>query len=77
MMQLLIRTRFYGGGHRWSGLDPVHLGATASTYRGRGQFASGPPGRPRQTIAERRAEQERAAAAEREPDTVTSKGGDR
>ena len=24
---LLARTRFYGGGHRWSGLDPARLGA--------------------------------------------------
>jgi preprotein translocase subunit SecD len=83
-MQLLIRTRFYGGGHRWSGLDPVHLGATASTYRGRGQFAPGAPERPRQTIAERRAAQERAGAAGgQEPDAaaaedaVASKGGER
>ena len=26
---LLARTRFYGGGHRWSGLDPARLGAKA------------------------------------------------
>jgi len=27
MMTLLASTRFYGGGHRWSGLDPERLGA--------------------------------------------------
>ncbi|MDO5721200.1 MAG: protein translocase subunit SecD [Actinomycetaceae bacterium] len=38
MMVLLIRTKFFGGGHRLSGLDPEHLGATsAAVYRGRGQ----------------------------------------
>jgi preprotein translocase subunit SecD len=29
MVTLLARTRFYGGGHRWSGLDPARLGAKA------------------------------------------------
>jgi preprotein translocase subunit SecD len=28
MVTLLAATRFYGGGHRWSGLDPARLGAT-------------------------------------------------
>ena len=61
LMQVLIRTKFYGGGHRLSGLDPEHLGATVSAYRGRGQFRS--PGQgTKQTIAERRA----AEAARRE-----------
>jgi preprotein translocase subunit SecD len=27
MVTLLAGTRFYGGGHRWSGLDPARLGA--------------------------------------------------
>jgi preprotein translocase subunit SecD len=27
MVTLLARTKFYGGGHRWSGLDPARLGA--------------------------------------------------
>ena len=34
-MQLLARTRFFGGGHPLSGLDPEALGAV---YRGRAQF---------------------------------------
>ena len=29
MVTLLARTKFYGGGHRWSGLDPARLGAKA------------------------------------------------
>jgi preprotein translocase subunit SecD len=29
MITLLARTKFYGGGHRWSGLDPARLGAKA------------------------------------------------
>ena len=69
VMQLLARTRFFGGGHPLSGLDPEALGAV---YRGRAQFrqpaAPGPRGKRsrgeaerRQTIAERK-EAERAAA---------------
>ncbi|KRV50356.1 preprotein translocase subunit SecD [Wenjunlia vitaminophila] len=34
MMTLLARTRFYGQGHKWSGLDPTRLGAPAP-IRGR------------------------------------------
>jgi preprotein translocase subunit SecD len=29
MMTLVARTKFFGDGHRWSGLDPVRLGARA------------------------------------------------
>ena len=29
LMTLLARTKFFGGGHRLSGLDPDHLGVTA------------------------------------------------
>ena len=64
MLQLIARTRFFGEGHRFSGLDPVALGAV---YRGRAQFkapVSVPAGKAasssreaakRQTIAERKA----------------------
>lgn len=73
MMQLLARTRFFGGGHRLSGLDPKALGAV---YRGRAQFrvpavATGKKNRSsgeaqrRQTIAERRAA-EQAGDGEKE-----------
>lgn len=38
MMELLIRTRFFGEGHKLSGLDPEHLGAkNALVYAGRGR----------------------------------------
>lgn len=38
MMELLLKTRFFGEGHRWSGLDPEHLGAKNSlVYAGRGR----------------------------------------
>jgi preprotein translocase subunit SecD len=31
LVTLLARTKFFGGGHRWSGLDPAHLGTTKSS----------------------------------------------
>lgn len=40
VMVLLARTKFFGGGHRWSGLDPVALGARAR-YAGRGRVVAG------------------------------------
>jgi preprotein translocase subunit SecD len=44
MVQLLARTEFFGGGHKWSGLDPQRLGAKdMSRYRGRGQFGTPRP----------------------------------
>lgn len=55
IMQLLIRTRFYGGGHKLSGLDPEHLGANVSAYRGRGSFRTQAERAPK-SIAERKRE---------------------
>jgi preprotein translocase subunit SecD len=63
VLRLLATTRFFGQGHRLSGLDPVALGAV---YRGRAQFrarvveqgkdaASTREAQKRQTIAERKA----------------------
>ncbi|MFE7844866.1 protein translocase subunit SecD [Microbacterium sp. NPDC057407] len=92
VMQLLARTRFFGGGHPLSGLDPTALGAV---YRGRAQFrepvaatASTAAGRRavksrgeavrRQTIAERK-QAELAAAAGTEsskPGTTVKEGDD-
>lgn len=38
MMVLMVRTKFFGGGHKLSGLDPEHLGAIdPATYAGRGR----------------------------------------
>ena len=69
MLRLLARTEFFGGGHRFSGLDPKALGAV---YRGRAQFRA-PVGvsaakkaqaskevAKRQTIAERKAAEQAA-----------------
>ena len=43
-VQLLARTKFFGGGHKWSGLDPQRLGAKEEVrYRGAGRFG---PARP-------------------------------
>ncbi len=40
VLELLIRTPFFGGGHRLSGLDPEHLGAaSAFVYQGRGKVS--------------------------------------
>ena len=89
VMQLLARTRFFGGGHPLSGLDPTALGAV---YRGRAQFrapvaatATNAAGRRavasrgeavrRQTIAERK-QAELAAGSTSKPST-TAKEGDR
>jgi preprotein translocase subunit SecD len=75
MLQLFARTRFFGGGHVLSGLDPDALGAI---YRGRAQFQTRVTGTAkassqkeaarRQTIAERKA----AEAS----NTVRTKGKD-
>jgi preprotein translocase subunit SecD len=64
MMQLIARSRFFGEGNRFSGLDPAALGAV---YRGRAQFRapvvdgrrqrSAGEAQRRQTIAERKAAQ--------------------
>ncbi|TFC57229.1 protein translocase subunit SecD [Cryobacterium sp. TMB1-7] len=64
MLQLLARTKFFGDGHKLSGLDPRALGAV---YRGRARFqpsvevasrkspSSSKEAAKRQTIAERKA----------------------
>ncbi|WP_296667945.1 MMPL family transporter, partial [Demequina sp.] len=51
---LLAKTKFFGGGHQWSGLDPRQLGRD-TMYKGRGRIVA--PGQ--LTLAERKA----AAAA--------------
>ncbi|MGN7947763.1 protein translocase subunit SecD [Microbacterium sp. 22215] len=84
VMQLLARTKFFGGGHKLSGLDPESLGAV---YRSRSQFrqvstatagrgaknarAKGEAER-RQTIAERK----RAEALAGDRSTSTGSEGD-
>lgn len=42
VMKLIAKTKFWGGGHRLSGLDPRRLGAPGDTrYVGRGRVATG------------------------------------
>jgi len=71
MVTLLSRTRFFGGGHKLSGFDAEHLGR-AVAYTGRGRVRTGTPKpaavRSGATIAERRAERERVAAAAGDPE---------
>ncbi len=43
---LLAGSTFFGGGHKWSGLDPERLGAKTIRYAGRGRVAVDPPRRP-------------------------------
>jgi len=42
VVAMLAHTKFFGGGHKWSGLDPERLGAK-SRYVGRGRFVRGEP----------------------------------
>lgn len=37
LLSILANTKFFGEGHRWSGLDPERLGARTVTYAGRGR----------------------------------------
>ena len=58
LMEWIVRFRFFGEGHRLSGLDPEHLGATSSTYgRGREAVADRVAG----SLARRKAEARRNA----------------
>jgi len=45
LLSILANTKFFGEGHKWSGLDPARLGARTMSYAGRGRV----------TIATRRA----------------------
>ena len=86
MMELLIRTRFFGEGHKLSGLDPEHLGAKSSlVYAGRGRVVvRGESATTKDTddeagdglsIAERR-RAARLAAAKAEEETVDDASGE-
>ena len=69
-MEWIIRFRFFGEGHRLSGLDPEHLGATSSTYgKGREAVADRVAG----SLARRKAEARRASE---NPDEVTADDAD-
>lgn len=61
-LAILARTKFFGDGHRLSGLDPRQLGRDA-VYKGRGRVsAPDGAGEPVLTLAERKAKKARAAA---------------
>ena len=71
ILQTLVRTRFFGKGHPWSGLDPERLDRVVPAYAGRGRVrVAGERGRRgrseqeevREPIAVRRARLEREAA---------------
>ena len=58
LMEWIVRFRFFGEGHRLSGLDPEHLGATSTTYgKGREAVADRVAG----SLARRKAEARRNA----------------
>ncbi len=61
VLATLAQTKFFGEGHRFSGLDPEKLGARGR-YVGRGKVVGpGQPADTHMTIAERRAAERRAA----------------
>ena len=66
VLQALVRTRFFGKGHPWSGLDPARLDRDVPAYAGRGRVRLGEE-RGRGGRRSARAEEE---AAEREPIAV-------
>ena len=69
-MEWIIHFRFFGEGHRLSGLDPEHLGATSSTYgKGREAVADRVAG----SLARRKAEARRASE---NPDEVAADDAD-
>ena len=73
MMEWIVRFRFFGEGHRLSGLDPEHLGATSSTYgKGREAVADRVTGSlaRRKAEARRNAESPEGAAEESDGETA-------
>ncbi|WP_422117344.1 protein translocase subunit SecD [Brachybacterium sp. UNK5269] len=69
VLQALVRTRFFGKGHPWSGLDPARLDRDVPAYAGRGRLrptaersADAGPEAVREPIAVRRARLAREAA---------------
>jgi preprotein translocase subunit SecD len=75
IVTLLARTKFFGGGHKLSGFDAAHLGRSVA-YAGRGRVRTpsgavaardAEPADRALTLAERRAERERAASGNAPP----------
>jgi len=62
ILAILARTKFFGDGHRFSGLDPRQLGRDA-IYKGRGRVTTPDgAGEPTLTLAERKAKKAHVAA---------------
>jgi preprotein translocase subunit SecD len=68
MLGLLARTRFFGEGHRWSGLDPNRLGVTARKRR--------PAGAPVPAVAGAAASVSTAAAGPTASPAARARSGD-
>ena len=68
MVTLLAGTKFYGGGHRWSGLDPARLGARAPWRSGvrRTVRTQRPPARPRTSATSSSASREDSTTSREE-----------
>jgi preprotein translocase subunit SecD len=64
VLRLLARTRFFGEGHRWSGLDPERLGV-APLYRGAGRFRDPAVRQAKPAVAARTKNKAATAEAER------------
>ncbi|MFV0633527.1 protein translocase subunit SecD [Demequina sp.] len=81
VMVLLARTKFFGEGHKWSGLDPRTLGREV-IYKGRGRTTSkGAAAAGGLTLAERKAAARKAepvadAPAQEETDAVSGQAND-
>lgn len=52
VMHMLANTKFFGEGHKWSGMDPESLGAKRFTYLGRGQFRDPEPRKKRRSSSD-------------------------
>lgn len=68
MVTLLSQTKFFGGGHRWSGFDAEHLGRNVA-YAGRARVRGG------ETIAARRAAERARATGQKDQDTAGADDG--
>ncbi|MGO4384949.1 protein translocase subunit SecD [Specibacter sp. RAF43] len=66
-LQLLARTKFFGEGHHFSGLDPVQLGAVP-LYRGAGRFRS-----PQDSLAVAKGKNARAAGEAERRQTIAER----
>ncbi|AEE46157.1 protein translocase subunit SecD [Cellulomonas fimi] len=53
VMTLIARTKFWGEGHPWSGLDPRRLGVDVPRYAGRGRVVAPTPGKTAKGDADR------------------------